>query len=583
MRLKKTIFFLISIALTVGVLSLSGDKGTFAAGGTEIADDDISVDFDKESVIIDETAYPADKRDSVIYFTESYVSDVSKWSECEIRNNKATFDISWVKDNQDVKIYLCGDVNTRVTSVVIKWKETLDVEFTGTLLATDITDAEDWKTEYARTEYKEHFGEDTGYFIFTKKVNNREQTYIDLDSIEWRKGSYGNWQEFSELDLHEMEIRGVTLEFRIKSVSQDEDPNGIGARYSSIARLSVSKINVGPSVRITMNDGTINLKNGQEYSLDKINWYLIPVYSTSGTTSEKTVSSVTREDAISPITTSTRVIKMTVQEALGLKNSDEITTEQTIYVRTAGAERAAASKITEVVVPETYTLSDSELNDVIVSYVSSKSGNGGIQVTNNTDYDMQVAVLSPANAKKYGISTLPDAGDAVDEDDYDDLPVTQLSWTTLKANNYTKIAYSRAVTGSMILIRKAGKTDNLPSPYRCYEKTLDYSTALTYASISGTAKLGYTFTANPSTNVLSKLNSDPDDFIFKWEYADSKNASVWTEIEGVGSVRKLNISDSVPDGSTDPSVYSQVRQKFVRVTITYNGVSVTSTAVGYVN
>ncbi len=83
--------------------------------------------------------------------------------------------------------------------------------------------------------------------------------------------------------------------------------------------------------------------------------------------------------------------------------------------------------------------------------------------------------------------------------------------------------------------------------------------------------------------MLTKLNTSPEDFTFKWECATAKNAPTWTEIEGVGNSRTLNISDTVPDGAAYDSVYAQTHRKFVRVTITYNGKSVTSTAVGYVN
>ncbi|MBQ7636621.1 MAG: hypothetical protein IJS80_04875 [Lachnospiraceae bacterium] len=584
MKTKKIISrILAAIILVVMVTGIKADNGVFASGTVAVPEGNIVIDYDMESVIIDETSLPASERDTVIYFTDIYTNDISKWYCCELRDNVGRFDFSWARTNADVKIYICGDYHTKISSIVLQWQETLTVKFTGTLLATDITDAASWKAKYAETAYADHFGEDTGYFVFSMKVNNREQTYLDLENIEWRKGTNGNWHDYSELDPHEMEIRGGALEFRIKSVSQEADPLGIGNRHSSVTRYTLAKILPGPIVNITYTDGTVNIKNGQEFSLNGEDWTLIPAYATNGTTTEETVPSSDRLLAIEPITTTARVTKFLAQQALGLTSSSAITSPQTVYVRNAGSQRAAASRITEVTIPATGTISDAEFNNITVDYVPSKSGNGGIQVSNANDSDFQVAVITPKDAERYGLTGFPDPGEAVLTASFPELPVTKMAWTTLKANSYTKIAYSRAISGSIVVVRKTGTREALPSPYRICSPSLDYSEALTYASISGSAKLGYTLTANPSSNMLAKLNSDPGSFDIKWEYASSKNATDWTEIDGVGNSRTLNISDSVPDGATYESVYAQTHLKYVRVTITYNGRSVTSTAVGFVN
>ncbi len=585
MRIKKVLKrLLVAMAVVSLIFAPNSYTGVFAAGNdVAVPNSLIVIDYNKESVVIDESSLSVSEQDSLIYFTDIYTADLEKWYKCELRDGVALFDVAWARSNADVKIYICGDVHSKISSIVVKWQDTLGVKFTGTLLATDITDAEFWKAKYAEPAYADHFGEDTGYFIFTKKVNNREETYLQLENIQWRKGTNGNWHDYSELDPHEMEIRGGALEFRIKSVSSADATNGIGNRYSSVARYTLPKILPGPIVNITMTDGTINLKNGQEYSLDGIEWTLIPAYATNGTTTEPTVPSSDRLTAISPITTTARVTKFLAQQALGLSNSSPITTSYTLYVRTAGAQRAAASRITEITIPASGSISDAEFDNITVDYVDSKSGNGGIQVSNGNDSDFQVAVITPNDANRYGLTNFPAAGAAVVESNFPNLPVTSLQWTTLKANSYTKIAFSRAVSGSIVIVRKTGTKIELPSPYRICTPSLDYSEALTYASISGSAKLGYTLTANPSSNLNPKLSTNLSDFEFKWEYASAKNATAWTEIEGVGNSRTLSISDTVPDGATYDSVYAQTHLKYVRVTIKYKGKEVTSQAVGFVN
>ncbi len=583
MNIRKLISRVLAVTVIVAMITAPAfNIGVFAAGnGPSIPASSIIIDYDYESVIIDETTLDEDKRDSEIYFIDVYTADVSKWYACKMQDGMARFDISWARSNADVKIYITGDVNNRVTSTVIKWQDTLSVRFTGSLLNTDITDAEKWKQKYSEDAYKDHFDDDTGYFIFSRKINNREETYLDLENIEWRKGNSGNWHDYSELQPAEMEIKGGILEFRIRSESQSAGT--AGRRYSSVARYTLTKVVPGPNISVITSDGTINLKNGYEYSLDGEEWTLIPIYATNATTDKATVSAAEKNAAIEAISTSVRTTRFLAQEALGLISSAPITQSKTLYVRTAANQRAAASRISEITIPITGELSDEEFAKITVDYVSSKSGNGGIQIDNANDADFQVAVITPVEATRLKLSNFPAAGATVNSSLFTNLPVTSLQWTTLKGNSYTKIAYSRAVSGSIVIVRKMGTKDELPSPYRICEKSLDYSEALTFASIAGTAKLGYTLTANTSSNLGAKVNSNPGAFTFKWEYANSKNATDWIEIVGVGSSRTLSISDEVPEGSSDPSVYSQTHLKYVRVNITYNGKTVTSAAVGFVN
>ena len=100
--------------------------------------------FDSDSVIVDyvnETVTVLTDTDEIVYFTDVYNKDVAKWDACDVRNGKASFDISWVISNKTVRLYLRGDVNTEVVSVDIIWEEDFSVEFVGTLLTTDITEA----------------------------------------------------------------------------------------------------------------------------------------------------------------------------------------------------------------------------------------------------------------------------------------------------------------------------------------------------------------------------------------------------------------------------------------------------------
>ena len=217
----------------VGLLAMAADKEQ----GFETSA--IDVDYINETITVmvaDGTTYPTlnpEDMDTIVYYTDRYTKDVTRWNACEVRERVtqdengneikeavAVFDISWIDDNKDVRMYLCGnEINTKVVAVDIIWEEDFNVEFTGTLLTTDITEAETWQQIYKNYP---NFSEDTGYFIFTLEENNREASYFDLDTILWRKGSDGVWRPFNELDLREMNIRGIKLEFRVQASNSKE-------------------------------------------------------------------------------------------------------------------------------------------------------------------------------------------------------------------------------------------------------------------------------------------------------------------------------------------------------------------------
>ena len=61
-------------------------------GASINADADVLVDYVNETMTVTTT------KDTVIYFTDIYYPDITRWEQCEVRDGKAVFDISWVKD-----------------------------------------------------------------------------------------------------------------------------------------------------------------------------------------------------------------------------------------------------------------------------------------------------------------------------------------------------------------------------------------------------------------------------------------------------------------------------------------------------
>ncbi len=543
----------------------------FAASAEAIHPDNVIIDYLNETVTVKTDT------DEIIYFTETYTKDIKRWDACEVRERTdeegnvekaAVFDISWIDNNKTVRLYLCGDVNTDVISVDIAWEETFSVEFTGTLLAVDITEAETWKEVYKKYP---NFSEDTGYFIFTIEENGRDMAYFpnkSLDTVQWRKGSDGVWREFKELDLKEMNIRGINLEFRVVANAE--------ARASSTESVAVSELNSAPSIYVNSDMMTVAIKNGMEFSFDKENWVLVPEYHKKFGKPEYLVQAAEREAAIETILTNQRVSELMIQkllktqeasittntpmnrEELEAYNGDaqvfELTKEGlVVYVREIGTERKAASKISKVIVP--YAAEDTAIPPVSgtegvdtlnFSYGDSKTNSGGIVLDNKTEYKYQVAVITAEDAE--GLTA----------DDWQDLDLAKIKWTSVKPGKVMKLSNKKVPKDSYLLYRIAGENGMLPSSYQVYGP-MKYD-HLTYAGIAKSAiTAGKTLTAVPSTNFEPEADGTYENLTFQWQSCENVKAEnpEWNDIG---------------TASNDPTylLTNDVANQYIRVVISDN-------------
>lgn len=534
-KIVKTAVFLLLLTLTV--------LGTVRhiASADAIPSDAVEVDYVNETVIV------KTEQDSVVYFTEVYNKDVSRWDACEVREREikdadgnvvsaykaASFDISWLNTNKTVRLYLCGDVNKSVISVDITWEEDFSVSFTGTLLTTDITEAKTWKQVY---EAYPNFSEDTGYFIFALEENGRDMSYFELENIRWRKGDDGAWRTYDELDLREMNIRGVNLEFRIEANNEEN------YRASSTGKASVAKLLNAPVITVNPNTMLVGIKNGMEFSFDKEEWFLVPEYNKKFGTETYVVDETARENAIEEIFTNVRLSGMLIPELIKTKEPDFVrntamdrTSLETAYpdsfrfedegivvfVRDMGTDRKAASKIEEVIIPyASENTSIAQPDALEFSYGESKTNTGGIVVNNKSMVKYQVGVLTPEDYEET-------------EDNQDDLDLTTMKWTSIMAGKMLKISNKKVPKGSYLVYRIAGEDGQLPSTYRIYGP-MDYN-ELAYAGIAQSkAMAGETLNAVVSTNFEKNINGTYDGLSFQWQRCVNPKVAEpeWTDIAG---------------------------------------------------
>ncbi len=516
------------------VVLLVGGKRTDAAGNaTMLRDDAIQVNYEYEEMVVDAG------QNTVIYYSDNANTNV--WEEAEVGpDGKAVFDISWVKSGVTTRVYLKGDVDALVTARYINAEEKFSAEFVGDISAADVVDISAWKDVYKKYP---QFTSDTGYILFFTKQGGAETAYFNVENIEWKKGTSGNWRDFKELNLSEMNAKGASLYFRIKAVNDKDTKDKIsGSRYSSDAKVFLQKKAIAPTVNVNNAAMSISIRNGMEYSLNEKDWFLVPNYSKAATGND--VSVEVKDYDVLP-TTNQRVTTLAVPFVLNVdanrkidatlvtdypgryqveKNEAGEITGIYVFVRTAAGQRKSASKTEKVLIPFANAKPDI-LNDITVKYQNTKSGTSGIMITNNT-------TVKDGVDYQYAIVDNPDnmTGEELSE----------LKWSTLKTTKTVKVSSSKALTGKYLIFRVAAKNKGeLPSEFVKYPYQIIYD-KVTYATISTTSLYpGGVISAVTGNNAIS------GDITYTWERSDVANGTYTTIMTGTGyAASQYTIKDS---------------------------------------
>ncbi len=509
---------------TFSLLCLCNGKQAYAAGNaTMLPDTSILVDYEYEEIEV--TA----GNNTMIYYTEN--PNTTVWEAVKVdEDGKAIFDISWVKPKLTTRIYIKGDVDSVVTARYLRAQEILSVEFVGDISAADVVDIDKWKDIYKN--YSSFSGE-TGYFLFFLKNGGADTAYFDVENIEWRKGDNGNWQSFDKLKLTQMNAKGASLHFRIKAENDKINGNKVtfGQRYSSEAKVFLQKVAMAPTVAVNNATMSLSIRNGMEYSLNDKDWFLVPTYAKNATGNEMVVP--VKDYDILP-TTNRRVSTLAIPLVLEIAANQKVDkalveanpgayhvekdeggeiTGIYVYVRTAAAEKKAASKKEKILIP--FTKSDPDITDHIqITYQNTKNGTSGVVLTNKT---------STLDGVNYQYAVVDNPDNLTGEE------LSEVKWSTLRAGRTLKVSSSKALTGKYFIFRvAAGSKNELPSVYQKYPYQIQYD-KVTYAAISNTSLYpGGVITAVTSNNAIS------GDITYTWERSNKSNGT-YTEIQsGIG-------------------------------------------------
>ena len=523
---------LLFCALSVPFL-VRGTRAEAAGNATMLPDASIQVNYENEEMVV------AGGENTVIFYSDN--ANAAVWESAEVgADGNAVFDISWVKPGVTTRIYLRGDVDTIVTARYLEAQEKLSADFVGDISAADVVDIDLWKDVYKNYP---NFNSETGYVLFFTKQGGAETAFFEVDRIEWKKETTGNWRPFEELNLSQMNSKGVTLYFRIKAINDKDTKDGAsGVRYSSEAKVIVQKIATAPTVSVNNASMSLGIRNGMEYSLNKEDWYLVPVYSKSATEDKLSVPVVSFD--VLP-TTNRRVSSLSIPLVLGVDanttvdaslvkdnpdkyryevNEEKEITGIYVYVRTAASGRKAASKVNSVLIP--FSSSEPDVaSDITVEYQNTKSGTGGVMLTNNTRGE---------NATVYQFAIVDDPDNLTAED------LSELRWSTLKSSKTLKVSSSRALPGQYIIFRKAPESKSeLPSSYEKYPYRIQYD-KVTYAGITSTSMYpGGVISAVTSNNAIA------GEITYTWQRCQTATGTFETITSGEGyEASKYTIRES---------------------------------------
>lgn len=279
-----------------------------------------------------------------------YISDARQrtWDEVEAEKGIAYCDLSWITKEYELNIK--GEKNpSDSVKITIAAPRSLKAKF-------ELVNGQPALTMTV-TE------------VIDKKKVTTELNPAGNSSVQWRKGTTGNWQPYSTLDLDRYFTKGIKLNIRLAG----ECSTDLSKCYlpSKVASVKVAKKKNAPSVKIDEEKLVLGVKRGQEY-----------VVTIDGKTSE--VISISDRIYESP-----SLADIANKALVG----DGYTTPFNAFsvkVRTAATEKKAASKWKMVSYPAQRTVA----SNALTATYEVEGTNTGAVLKNNTTYDIEYFVAS---------------------------------------------------------------------------------------------------------------------------------------------------------------------------------------------
>lgn len=352
----------------------------------------VYIDWERQDMMIQST-----RGDEYFYISDA---KMKTWDEIQaVPNQKglAYSDLSWVTKAYELNIRGDKDLND-----IVK----VNIEAPRTL-----------KAKFAMVNEKPSLA-----LTMTETVNKKKVTTTvnpaSGASIQWRKGTTGNWQEYNTLNLEDFMTKGATLNLRLKG---ECNPADVSKCYmpSKVASVKITKKANAPSIKVDASKFNLGVKKGQEY-----------IVSTATTTTS--IISITDTAAAKPDLSQLRGNPL---EGDGYEKPFKAFS---IKARTSSTAKKAASKWAVISYPEQRIITGSALT------VKLLEPGKGVTLQNNTTYNIEYMIPTtniPQTVKTAGINA-------------------KTKWTTVKAGKTGKGKGTTITTGTAIFFRYAAEKEN---------------------------------------------------------------------------------------------------------------------------
>lgn len=402
---------------------------------------------DKSSEVVYYAVTTKDKDGNVKYPKES------AYEAAEFDGNgKAEVDLSWV--NRKKEQVLCVATGASIAdikpyTVVLKAQDILKVTYAGTL------DAKDAKAPNVVGNA------DEGYLTFTTGTKTDVKT-VSAAAVAYRTTN-GKWQAATGIDLAYYSKKGATLQMCIVADDTAVTPAG------KIVNVKIKAKSKAPNVTINYNDKTVAVPKNVQCSVDKGKTW-------------------------------TNAVDAKANVGFGAYGWNGAT-EKTVYFRTAGDAKKAASKIKYVAIKKeetTFAKLESPVSGAAVVAPLPTAGSGKLDVrfktvykndtalvfTNATNDIYQVAFAKKTDIKNYtstdGKTLVAASSSAIVAKSE-----KKVTWATINAQDTTK---QKVGTGTLSL-KKGEKLEDYVILYRiCDKKGTTINSETRISDVPGTVK-----------------------------------------------------------------------------------------------
>ena len=461
---------------------------------TDLATDKVSVNYENERLEVTKT------KGETVYYTVKWAEKShakTYWDEAYNESDtKALIDFSNVSAAKEVIFFLTTDKDKKPIEIKIAAQETaLIVDFSGvanTTVKSKVKVENDWTDLNAETagykSFKPNSSNPWTYgFLNVAVGKGKDVKALTADEaktyLQFRKGTTGQWQSITALDVRKYVAYGAQITFRIKPVNNPSVSTGSAlvnlGRASKEVKVTYKKQANAPKVTINGVTKEIKLTKTHEYR----------VFNVSG-------SSITYGDWIKVADNhmdGKKVDKIYLKSLVSASGSawnyNENNKGQGMQVRNAASDKGVASKIATI-----------KLNQATTPSVTT-GGSLEFKLAKSTTYDKGIIAKNTNGATGSAIQVAVVSGSSFDVNN-----TKEVKWITIAPGKYTTIAGTALKTGDTIIYRNATIKDNAKTSANEFVVSSDYDT---YAYKSKLPLEEQTFTIDKAEATATVTGASP--------------------------------------------------------------------------